>query len=233
MKIDRRRAARAFVLAVWTGFFGWLWLSAELIRYIGPRTQWVVFFGTVALAVATVAYLRGMRTGDVSPLTFGDGVGLAILLVPVLTVVVVPAPDLGALAASRRSSGNAVGAVGAFAPTAGAAGGKLSFLEIDYASRSSEYAATAGVAAGRRVRLLGFVSEVGSNGGFRLTRFYIACCAADAIPYTVRVEANGGGRYAQDQWLEVAGELAVRGRAFVLVAEHVTPRTAPRNPYLS
>jgi uncharacterized repeat protein (TIGR03943 family) len=230
--LDTARVARVLVLGAWTTFFVWLSASGEVVRYIGPRTQWVVFFGTAALAVATVAYALTLRRTAQHGLTRREAAGLALLLVPIAAVALVPAPELGALAAARRSAGPLAGV--SLVPSA--TRGEISFLEVDYASRSQEYAASAGVTEGRRLELLGFVSRVDSDG-FDLTRFYIACCAADAIPYTVAVEAPGGSTrstYSTDQWFEVSGTLErEQDGAFILVADRLRRRDAPENPYLS
>lgn len=232
MTLDTARVARVLVLGAWTTFFVWLSTSGEVVRYIGPRTQWVVFFGTAALTMATVAYALTVRRTERHGLTSGEAAGLALLLVPIAAVALVPAPELGALAAARRSAGPVAGV--SVVPSA--AGGEISFLEVDYASRSQEYAASAGVTEGRRLELLGFISGVSPNG-FDLTRFYIACCAADAIPYTVTVEVASGvtpSAFSTDQWVEVSGVLE-RGPAgsFMLVADRVEHKDAPDNPYLS
>ena len=232
MTLDMRRVARVLVLGVWTGFFVWLCVSGEVVRYIGPRTQWVVFFGAAALAMVTVAYAFTVRRATRHPLTRRDAAGLALLVVPIGAVALVPAPELGALAAARRSASPIAGV--SLVPMA--AGGEISFLEVSYASRSPEYAASAGVTEGRRLELLGFVSSVSSKG-FELTRFYIACCAADAIPYTVAVEVPRGlasSTYSTDQWVEVSGAIERdRDGAFVLVPDRIRTRDAPENPYLS
>jgi uncharacterized repeat protein (TIGR03943 family) len=230
--LDTARVARVLVLAAWAIFFVWLSVSGEVVRYIGPRTQWVVFFGTVALALATVAYAFTARNATRRNLARRETAGLALLLVPIAAVALVPAPELGALAAARRSAGPVAGV--SIVPSS--TGGEISFLEVNYASRSQEYAASAGVTEGRRLELLGFVSSVSSEG-FDLTRFYIACCAADAIPYTVAVEVPKGSTpssFATDEWVEVSGGLErEQDGSLVLVADRIRRRDAPANPYLS
>jgi uncharacterized repeat protein (TIGR03943 family) len=232
MTLDMRRVAHVLVLGVWTGFFVWLCISGELVRYIGPRTQWVVFFGAAALAMVTVAYAFTVHRTSRHLLTRREAAGMALLVVPIGVVALVPAPELGALAAARRSAAPIAGVSLVPTPT----GGEISFLEVSYASRSPDYAASAGVTEGRRLELLGFVSSVSSKG-FALTRFYIACCAADAIPYTVAVEVPRGSAsspYSTDQWVEVSGALEREpDGAFVLVADRIRSRGTPENPYLS
>jgi len=64
--------------------------------------------------------------------------------------------------------------------------------------------------AGVRVRLVGFVApSQGKEGGYRLTRFVIFCCAADAEALQAVVRGDSTPR-ARDQWLEVEGTWMAR-----------------------
>jgi putative membrane protein len=231
VRVDVRRAARAGVLAVWTAFFVYLWATGEMSRYLGPRTYWVVVFGAITLGLVTVVNVMTLRArGRTQRLSLGEAAGLALLLVPVVAVSAIPGAGLGALAASRKSTGAGVASVASLA--APSADGEVSFLEIHYASESEEYAANAGIADGYEVELVGFVSEEGGGGDdeLELSRFYVSCCAADAIPYSVPVDTDKD--YPLDTWLEVSGTLSRRGDVFVLVPESIAEVEEPKNPYL-
>jgi uncharacterized membrane protein YcgQ (UPF0703/DUF1980 family) len=58
--------------------------------------------------------------------------------------------------------------------------------------------------SGVRVRLVGFVAPGEGAGGYRLTRFVVFCCAADAEALQTVVRGDPTPR-ARDQWLEVEG----------------------------
>lgn len=218
------RAMRGVVLASWAAFFVWLLVSGEVLRYIGPRTQWVVVFGAVALALAAICYwLARDERGSA-----GSVVGVAVLLLPILAVMVVPKPSLGSLAASRKMSG---GPVVSLQPQPLAPGEEISFPEIEYASESTEYAATSGITDGLAVELTGFVTSTDDeNADFALTRFSIFCCAADVVPHSVGVVAERD--YPDDVWLTVRGTLADKDGTFVLVADTIEEIPEPRDPYL-
>ena len=49
----------------WGALFAWLWLSGESVRYLGPRTQWVVPVGALGLTLAAAGYLRATRADAV------------------------------------------------------------------------------------------------------------------------------------------------------------------------
>ena len=231
--IDVRRLARGLTLACWAGFFVWLHLSGEKTRYLGPRTYWVIVFGAVVLGAAAAAHLLTLRTPSPRGLDRSDVTGLATLLVPLLAVAAVPSAQLGALAASRKSSGAGAAAVGAIAPPVPEAGAALSFVDVHYASESESYAASAGIAEGMEIELTGFVTHGGDlpAGTFGLTRFQVSCCAADAVPYTVPVVADPGSR-GDDEWLRVTGRLVLRDGVYSLDPSEIAETDAPADPYL-
>jgi uncharacterized repeat protein (TIGR03943 family) len=231
---DARRLARAVVLVVWTSFVAWLLLSREVYRYIGLRTYWVVVFGAVILAVTTVAQILTLRTTrPAQSLTWREGAGLAALLCPVLFVLMIPAPSLGARAASARSAGGVLSS-DALVPSAPDGDGEVTFIDIHYASASDTYAAELGLSEGYPVTLTGFVTHGAGTprAGFTLTRFSISCCAADAIPYSVPVETDSAEAYADDTWLTVTGTLHESDGRYVLRAGEIATVQEPEDPYI-
>jgi uncharacterized repeat protein (TIGR03943 family) len=224
--IDSVIALRALVLATWAGFFAWLWFSGERTRYLGPRTYWVVAFGAIALGIAALLHLGALRGRDRRPDRL-QVLGAAVMVAPVLLVIIVPSPNLGALAAGRRSTGG----IAAFIP-APEPNGEVGFRELDYASEAPDYAARAGISDGMEIDLTGFVTH---DDGIRLTRFYVSCCAADAIPYSVRLTWKGGTThdYGDDTWLHVKGVVVKDGDEYVVDASGgIDKVAAPKDPYL-
>lgn len=63
---------------------------------------------------------------------------------------------------------------------------------------------------GHRVTISGFVyrDDTVAQGQFVLGRFAIQCCAADALPYGIIVEAAGEKKYVDDEWLTITGTLS-------------------------
>ena len=155
-----------------------------------------------------------------------------MLVLPLLAVAIVPSPDLGSLAAFRKKAGAAL------APTVEESTAPVedpSFIDIEYAGQSERYARVTGVDEGRTVDLLGFVSkETGvSAQTFELTRFYISCCAADAIPQSVVVDPGDSATdLEQDARVRVAGELERRDGRLVVVATSLKGVDPPEQPYL-
>lgn len=230
--IDTRRALRGGVLALWSAFFAWLWLSGGMTRYLGPRTYWVIVFGAVALGAAAAGHLLALRgPRPTRPATASDLIGAATLLLPMALALGLPDAQLGAQAASRKAS--AGGFAAASLLPVPEPGEEISFREIHYASESDDYAASAGIATGTEVDLVGFVAHPpGARGTFSLTRFYVSCCAADAIPYSVPVAANGTEDRPDDEWLRVSGTLVGSPEGWLLEPSQITPVPAPKDPYL-
>ena len=232
MRLDPTRVLRATALVAWASFYAWLWLSGEMTRYLGPRTYWVVAFGAIGLGACALAHLVTLRSERPRRISVRETGGIALLIVPILAVVVVPRAELGSLAAAKkRTSGIAVGALAAPAPDVA---GEPSFINVHFAERSERYSAETGIGEGTELDLLGFVTRPPGTRPqmFELTRFYVSCCAADAIPYGVRVDPDDAALYRSDAWLRVSGVLAKEGRSYVVSAEYVTTVAEPDDPYL-
>lgn len=201
-----------------------------MTRYLGPRTYWVAWFGAVVLTGAALVHFATLRAGGTARPSAAEIAGLALLLVPVVAVAAVPEPDLGALAAGRKSSG--IGSLTSSLPKPPANPGDIGFSEIFYASESSEYATAVGIVDGTRVDLTGFVTHPkrGPAGTFSLTRFYVSCCAADAIPYSVAIDS--GDNRPDDTWLRVKGTLRESDGDFMIEPASIVEVQSPKNPYL-
>jgi uncharacterized repeat protein (TIGR03943 family) len=228
---NRGALARTFVLGAWTSFFGWLWFTNEKARYLGPRTYWVIPFGSATLAFATIVHaLKARKASEGSRERL---LPTLALLIPIIAVIAIPAPQLGALAASRKATALGSAGIGSIVPQP-QPDGEIDFVDVHYASESAEYAASLGIAEGLDLELTGFVTHGpdAPDGGFDLTRFYVSCCAADAIPYSVRILPDRDLMYPDDKWLHVRGKLAQDADGFFLVPTMVEPIPAPEDPYL-
>jgi uncharacterized repeat protein (TIGR03943 family) len=229
MTLDWVRLVRGAALLAWAAFFDWLWLSGRAGDYVGPRTAWVVPFGGIVLTVAAVLYLRGARrgAGPRTP-TAGDLLGLVALLAPLLLVVAAPSSSLGALAVDRkRSTGDQIAAVDRLD-----GGERLTLYDIAGANASTEYARDHDIRAGVRVDIDGLVSGKVENGTFEFSRFLASCCAADAMPFSIRVQPPADApAWDLSQWLRVAGTLQRQNESLVLIAERIEPIDRPANPY--
>lgn len=215
---------RAAGLLTWAITFWWLWLSGSWVRFVGPRTAWIVPFGTIVLtAVAVGAWVA--RAEGPGKANLRGMVTLLTFVAPVLLLVLVPEPRLGAIAAANRTGGLTAGGM---LPAPGG-DGELSLRDIDYASTSADSAALLGVVEGREVELEGFVTHPDFAGAYALTRFSMWCCAADALPASVEVldEAD----FTDDTWLRVKGVIRRSGNRYAIEPTSTTRIDEPRDPY--
>jgi putative membrane protein len=226
-----RRSLRALALVAWAALFAWLWVSGESVRSLGPRTQWVVPVGAIGLSLAAAGYLLATRAETPTRLSPREGLGLAGLVLPVLAAAVLANAQLGALAASNKLSSRGIDA-SALARLAADDAKQIGFLQLNAAGRDDGLARELGLAEGRPVELTGFVSKTGRP--FTLSRFYITCCVADAVPVGVRVLAGrkeSGLR--RDDWVDVTGVLARGDREWIVRALQIDQVRPPSDPYLS
>jgi uncharacterized repeat protein (TIGR03943 family) len=234
--------ARTVVLAAWAGLFIVLWMGDEGTRYLGPRTQWVIPFGAITLTFAAVAHgaLAFARRREPTPLARGEAAGSLALFLPIVALLLVPQPELGAQAASKKRASNAV--LVKQLPSSSPRRATLtrdgvadaSFIDVAVASLSASEASKLGLAAGDRVRVHGLVvheSEIPRT--FGLARFFISCCAADALPIVVPVDGGTGARPPEDQWLLVTGTLVPRGKSLVIDPLQTIRTKEPSSPYVS
>jgi uncharacterized repeat protein (TIGR03943 family) len=223
MSIDAKRV-RLAVLLSWAAFFVVLWATGTSVRYLGTRTQWVVPFGALTLVAASVIAWRtpSRRT----PLSLGEGVGLAILLIPLAGVLLMPHAQLGAYAASRKTTNFFPAAK----PKPPATPRDVSLLDIRVADAEPSFAVVSHIGDGLRVRLRGIVLHRRA-GAFDLGRFLITCCLADASPIWVPVA--WAGPVKSGGWVDVTGTLRKRGGHLVIAGDRVAPTHAPSDPYLT
>ena len=220
-------------LLAWSGFLLHLWLSGDLTRYVGARTEWVVPFGAVALGLAAFGSLVSIRRSHGRP-SLAQALAPAIVLIPLVAVALAPSAELGAYAAAKKFPPPP--------PVAAASAplhhvvhpkqGKLTFMDLQTATQYDDTAWSVGVVAGMPVDLTGFVTHPKGSppGTFGLTRFVIWCCLADALADTAQVKSSAD--YPDDTWLHVRGETRKNAKRIVVVPATVDRVGKPSDPYM-
>jgi uncharacterized repeat protein (TIGR03943 family) len=201
---------RGLLLVVLGATAVWLWWSGDALNYVRPG------LAPYLLASGVVVVLLGLLPplGLLGDQLVGHGghrhrarVGW-LLLVPVLVVMLVQPTALGSYAVSSRSTVPA--GDGGFDPLAAPVRGAVPMSMAEFVTRAERDPGQS--LAGVRVRLVGFVAPGGGAGNYRLTRFVIFCCAADAEALQAEVRGDPTPR-ARDQWLEVEGTWMARPTA--------------------
>ena len=210
-------------------------------RYVragmGP---WLLIAGVLLAGLGAVAVLTALRAenedpagsedhehGDHEHHEHGDGVGW-LLLVPVLALLLVVPPALGSFGVDRSRVTAGGGAV--FDPLPAAPQPReMTLLEFDQRAFDRKGHSMLGA----ELRLTGFVARPSDGNGFRLARYQIACCAADAVAAVARVSGATGAAPARDAWFTVTGTFHGLGADGVpeFVASAVQQLPAPVDPY--
>jgi uncharacterized repeat protein (TIGR03943 family) len=232
---------RSLLLVVLGATAIWLWWSGQALNYVRPGlVTWLGVGGVVVVLLGLLPPL-GLLGKETAGHTSGHHqhrgrVGW-LLLVPVLVVMLVQPAALGSYAVSGRSTVPG-GGDGGFDPLAAPVRGAVPMSMAEFVTRAERDPAQS--LAGVRVRLVGFVApSEGKESGYRLTRFVIFCCAADAEALQAVVRGDRTPR-ARDQWLEVEGTWLPRPVAAeddpsppppALQVDSVRPVTPARPPY--
>ena len=208
-------------------------LTGTYGRYVrvgmGP---WLAAAGVLVVAVGLVTLLQALRHAhpqdahDHHRHGGGDRVGW-LLLAPIAALLLVAPPTLGSYGVDRGAEVDIRAGAGVLDPlVAGAEPTPMTLLEFGQRAFDRDGASFGGAA----VQLTGFVAGV-EAGEFRLARYQIACCAADAAPVVVRVV--GARRVpARDRWVTVTGVFNPGGGELPeLAASNVVEVPAPDDPY--
>jgi uncharacterized repeat protein (TIGR03943 family) len=259
------REVQAAVILVIGVVYGRLALSDALLAYVKASLRVPLLLSVVVLLVLGILSLVRDREDELAEVTV-DGAAPSpdtgpaaggtdhggghhhdhatvprvgwLVLAPVLALLLIAPPALGAYAAARGGANRVAEPNSALAPLPAAIEGAVP-LSLGDAVVRALYEPD-GPMRGTPVRLVGFVAEDEETGAALLSRFAVSCCAADANVRQVLL-AGGGRAHEEDSWLEVVarfdgtvhdpdGEGGAPGiPVFEVIAERrIEP---PRSPY--
>lgn len=202
-------------------------------RYVRPELgPWLLVAGVavIVLGLATLAWaLRHGNEPDPNAHEHEHGVGPGwLLLAPIAALLLVAPPTLGSYGVDRAATVDVSAGDAVLEPLARGAGPvPMGLLEFGQRAFQNDGAGFNGAS----VELTGFVAGA-EAGGFRLARYQIACCAADAAPVVVRVVGTAGDLPPSDQWVTVTGTFRPGGDELPeLAATSVIQIRPPNDPY--
>jgi uncharacterized repeat protein (TIGR03943 family) len=205
-------------------------IGGAYARYVragmGP---WILVAGLLLAAVGLVGVVQALRGREAHDHghEHDHRVGW-LLLAPVLALLLVTPPSLGSFGVSRSTGVTVTSGGKVFPNLRGPGPVQVSLLEFDERVADHNGASFVGVP----VKLTGFVSKTSDGTGFQIARYQIACCAADAVAYAVRVTGTAGSPPARDQWITVTGIFAKSADGTPeLRANGLTEIAAPEDPY--
>jgi uncharacterized repeat protein (TIGR03943 family) len=195
--------------------------------------KWLLLAGVAVIVVGVATLVQALRRAE--PVDahdhehdHGGGIGVGwLLLAPIAALLLVAPPTLGSYGVSRGATIDVRAGAPVFDPLPrGSQPRPMTLLEFGQRAFERNGASFNGVP----VQLTGFVAGT-NEGGFRLARYTIACCAADAVPVVVRV-AGTAGAPSPDQWVTVTGMFRrAVGDLPELAATSVVQIPAPNDPY--
>lgn len=212
------RTQGALLLAV-GGIAVRLGLSNAALNYVKPGIQPLLLIaGGFLVVLGGVTVVRAFR-GKPDELDLhghaddghghqpGHGPGVAWLLaLPLLALLLIAPPPLGAFAAARQSGRPPTNTGAAFEPLPEPVNGAVDLKLSEYVFRALYDTNTS--LKDNPVRLVGFVTPAQDPAAaFQLTRFALACCAADGQAINVSVHTDQPAPPV-DTWLEVEGTWA-------------------------
>jgi uncharacterized repeat protein (TIGR03943 family) len=174
-------------------------------RYVrvemGP---WLAVAGLVVVGMGLVTLVRAIRheqvTGAHGHEPGRDRAGW-LLLAPIAALLLVAPPTLGSYGVGRAATIDIRAGAPVFDPLP-ADGSPVPMSLLEFGQRAFEHGGASFNAS--PVRLTGFVAGLETDG-FRLARYQIACCAADAVPMVIRVIGVQSGIPSRDEWVSVVG----------------------------
>lgn len=215
-----------------------LTLGGTYTRYVQEgMAPWLVAAAVAVIALGLATLVRAWRRpaagagpaenehGEHGHHDHGGGVGW-LLLGPIVVLLLVAPPALGSYGVDRGAAVDVRSGVSAFEPLpADAAPVPMTLLEFSQRAFDRDGASFNGAT----VELTGFVA---GGEGFRLARYQIACCAADAAPLVVRIVGARGGPPPRDRWVTVTGRFhGTAGDTAELAALTVREIPTPADPY--
>jgi uncharacterized repeat protein (TIGR03943 family) len=200
-------------------------------RYVrvgmGP---WLAVAAVLVIALGAVTLLRALRgTPSEDAHDHANGVRVGwLLLAPIAALLLVAPPTLGSYGVDRGAAVDIRAGAPVFDPLP-ASGAPVPMTLLEFGQRAFDHGGNSFHEV--PVQLTGFVAG-SEDDGFRLARYEIACCAADAAPVVLRVTGVSGDPPPRDQWVTVTGTFQPGGGDTPeLAATSVDEIPAPEDPY--
>jgi uncharacterized repeat protein (TIGR03943 family) len=227
-----RRETTNVVLLLVGGALVKITLDGTYLRYVKPTVQpWVLAAGLVMISLAIVAIAQDIAAREPADDHQHTGRWPWLLTLPVLAIVLIAPPALGADTVLRTNNRSTPAMVATFLPLPHTAVVPLAMT--DFITRSVWDASKS--LDNRTVALTGFV--VHENETDYVARLVITCCAADATPMKVALTGHQTDRLPNDQWIQATGTLrphsatAANGYTPTITVRSLATIDPPADPY--
>ena len=163
---------------------------------------------------------------------------LALIAVPLVVGLAVPAKPLGAAAIGTSGVSTSFSAVQGSGGSTQLTVAPTDRNALDWV-KAFNNSDNVDEFSGQQADLIGFVYRdirFKDKPQFMVARFTISCCVADASAIGVIVQSNDAAKFTPDSWIHVKGKFTVQTidgqKTPVLVADSIDPTNQPDHPYL-
>jgi uncharacterized repeat protein (TIGR03943 family) len=231
----RRETTNVLLLLV-GGALVKLTVDRTYLRYVKPTAEpWVLAAGLVMIGLTAISIARDIAAHDPVEVHQHTGRWVWLLMLPVLAIVLIAPPALGAdtvlRTGNRTAPTTARQHTATFPPLPNTA--VIPLAMSDFITRSVWDASNS--LNHRTVALTGFV--VHENETNYVARLVITCCAADATPMKVALTGRQADQLPNDQWIEATGTLrpgsatTANGYTPTITVTSLTTVDPPADPY--
>jgi uncharacterized repeat protein (TIGR03943 family) len=227
-----RRETTNILLLLVGGALMKITLDGTYLRYVKPAVKpWVLAAGLVMIGLAVIAIARDITAHRPADDHQHAAHRTWLLTLPVLAIVLIAPPALGADTVLRANNSTVPAMVATFPPLPHTA--VIPLAMTDFITRSVWDASNS--LDHRTVALIGFV--VHENETNYLARLVITCCAADATPMKVALTGHQADQLPNDQWIRATGTLrphsatTANGYTPTITVTSLTTIDPPADPY--
>ena len=219
----------ALTYITWLNAYYWLLEGERYQAFIQPKLWPLLILALILLLAFSAAFISQFSLKPVITFQLDAWIKAAILIVPVVFLWTIYGQSLGSDAFAKRllDTGPSVSLKTTNLkeiPSSALSGNATSLLDlILYAEKFN----------GKRIAVEGMVyrgAKVDKNS-FKLFRFAVACCAADALPFSIKVKTATEENLHNDAWVRVEGLFSLETiddkQALSLVAGNILPIPTP------
>ena len=219
----------ALIYIIWGNAYFWLLEAGRYKAFIQPKLWPLLILALILLLAFCAAFISQFSLKSMAAFQLDAWIKAAILIVPVVFLWTIYGQSLGTDAFAKRQldTGQSVPFKSTHfenIPSKALSANATTLLDlILYAEKFN----------GKPVAVEGMVfrSTTMDKNSFMLFRFAIACCAADALPFSIRVNTATEAGLENDTWVRVEGlfnfETIHDKQVFSIAADKVLPVSLP------
>ena len=219
----------ALIFITWVNAYYWLLEDGRYKAFIQPKLWPLLILALILLLAFTAAFISQFSLKSVASFQYDAWIKAAILILPVVFLWTIYGQSLGTDAFAKRLLQTGQNAPLKITnpekiPATALSGNATTLLDLIL------YAETFN---GKPVVVEGMVyrgAKVDKNS-FMLFRFAVACCAADALPFSIKVNTTSAAGIENDTWVRVEGLFnfeTIHGKQVSnIVADRVLPISTP------